>query len=85
MGTWHMPQTEKQKLILFRKLVKLRKLRDSILNSLGDDTTLDGFDIALDRIEKFCTHVTMECVHPAIHENGSIGVCKLCRSKVEHS
>ena len=83
MGIWHMPQTKTQKNKLAKKLAKLRKLEDEILELLGDDITLDHLGLAIERIEKFCTHITVECMHPAFYVNGDVGVCKLCRSNLQ--
>jgi len=85
MGTWHMPNSKTQKKKLSNKLEKLRRLEIEITGLLGDDIVLDGLEIAIERIEKFCTYVTMKCVHPAKHylEDGTQveGWCKLCREK----
>lgn len=80
MGTWALP-SEKQKIRLAKKLSKLRVLQEQIKELVGDDILFDHMELTVDRLEKFCTHVTMECKHIAVYEDGVEGWCKLCREK----
>lgn len=92
MGTWDKPTTKVEQKKLTAKLLKLRKLFDEVQGLVGDDRVYDGFQMAIDGLERFCTHLTPDCTHPAFYQTTTSaskelapGVCSNCRLNVDET
>lgn len=91
MGTFGLPKTKKEQEKALKQYEKFQKLKEQLMNTIGDDILWDGLDAISDRIEELLglprhnpadDHRTEECVHPAFYGT-TPGVCKDCRLNVE--